>query len=88
MDSDELVDLAAEVGTRQEFIDFLQALSNNLIKHSEDWENTTIETYLDGIRRWTISAENYYKNFDIPIDCDFPSWRLFAEILLAASVYE
>ena len=88
MDGDALVDVAAGISSREEFIQFLSELSANLASHGDEWENGSLELFLGAMKRFTERADGYYQDIGEAIDCDKPSWRLFADILLAAKVYE
>ncbi len=88
MDGDKLVDVAATINNRNEFIKFLDELTKNLSSHGSEWENGSLDLFLEAMKRFTESAEGYYQNIGESVDCNRPSWRLFADILLAAKVYE
>ena len=66
---------------------FVDALKNDLIQNPEDWENPNLERYLDALSAWIFSMEQLYINLDreVPIK---PNWKSFAEMLLAAKIYE
>lgn len=67
--------LYEKIKTRSDFEFFLKELIKNL--QQEDWDNNTLPLYLEGLYGYNFDSEN-----------DPPSWKLFAEILLAARVYE
>lgn len=37
---------------------------------------------------WTEDADGYYQNISVSNSIDTPSWRLFADMLLAVTMYE
>ncbi len=47
-----------------------------------------MDAYLIAIASWLRDAEGYYANTDSPIDSGAPSWKLFADALSAARIYE
>ena len=79
MDGDALVDVAAWINNREEFIQFLSELSANLGSHSDEWENGSLELFLGAMKRFTERADGYYQNIGEAVNCEQPSWRLFAE---------
>jgi hypothetical protein len=87
-DASDLHEMAEAVASRDDFVRFLQELIANLRNHPEEWENTTLDQYLDAVYGAAMDIDGYYKNFGINLDANVPSWRVFAEILLTARVYE
>lgn len=89
MNGDDLVDVAEVVATRDQFIEFLKELEVNLIECRSEWENHDIQSFIGGLRRFLASSDGYYRNFGLEVvDASQPSWRLFADAMLAAKVYE
>lgn len=85
---DELFKKAEQCKTRADFIEFVVALIGDLRQNPEDWENDTLENYLEALYGYSMDIDGYYKNFDIDVDADVASWRVFAEILVSATLYE
>ncbi len=79
--------LANAVNTRQDFMEFLDALCEELPLAPDHWSNTTLEEYLEAARAWTSSFDGYFLNRGESVPSE-PSWRLFAMILAAARMYE
>jgi hypothetical protein len=73
------------VGTREAFARFLSAVLADFRSTGEaEWENGTLDRFLDG-----LSAFAAARVVEAPEpDQDQASWRLFAEILRAATGYE
>ena len=65
------------ISSQQDFIDFIKFLQKDFKNNPDDWENDDILNFLSGMEGYT---------FDKKIE--HPSWKDFAEILLAARVYE
>ena len=84
---DELVDYAKKITSTEEFEYFLKCLSHDYTKNQGDWENSDLLSYLDALSRYVPVMENYYQNIGENIKVE-ATWRMVAEILLAASVYE
>ncbi|MFN4364394.1 hypothetical protein [Chryseobacterium hispalense] len=76
-----------EIKTKQDFIDFVEVLTIDLEKKSEEWTNKNLHEYLEGIASWTEDMDGYYINNNLPIP-ENVNWKLFANILLAAKMYE
>lgn len=60
-----------------DFIAFLSLLNENISNKPDEWENTTVKSYLNGAYGFCTDSK-FEEN----------SWKVFAEILLAARVYE
>lgn len=88
VNSNDICDVAARIETRSDFIKFLRLLEINAAFHSRDWENDTLATFVAAMGNWTNDCDGYFKNMGQEVCPDTPTWKLFAEILLAAKVYE
>src|ERR1017187_1878661 len=103
MDNDEFAKFRDRLDSKETFLAFLAALrrdwelsrveeashpSSPFGPDARGWENPELGKYLDAMASWLESAENYYRNIGQQMDPSVPSWRLFADILLAAKVYE
>ena len=62
-------------------------LIDDLKENRNEWENNTLETYLEAIVRCTEDLDGYYINrkLTIPQNID---WKVFANILVSAKMYE
>jgi hypothetical protein len=85
---DALVEAAERVSSREEFAAFVKALATNCARHPDEWDNSTLDAFVQGLAGFVEDVEGYYANSRADINCDLPSWRVFAEMLLAARVYE
>lgn len=74
------------IKSRQDFVDFIQALINDKEAVSE-CINTDTTSYLETIAAFTSSIQNVYANYG-EVFVDEPSWSLFATLLEAAMIYE
>lgn len=79
--------LAESVDTRQSFAAFVAELSRDVSARASDLENNTLDRYLDALAAWTKDMDGHFANRGdaMPIQ---PSWRLIAQMLLAARHYE
>lgn len=74
--------------TKKEFIQFIENLRLDFIQNKEQWENKTIEDYLEAISRYTEDINEYYKNTNQDIDLKEIDWKVFSDILKGSSMYE
>lgn len=84
------MDLKKKVDTvtsRDDFAAFVDALRNDLNMHPDDWENPTLDRFLEALSAWVRDSEGYYKGNNLPAP-ESPSWKNFAEMMLAAKYYE
>jgi len=73
--------------TRQDFIQFIENLKTDFIENKE-WENNTIEDYLEAISRYVEDIDGYYKNTNQSVALEKIDWKVFADILKGSSIYE
>jgi hypothetical protein len=59
----------------------------DLEAHPGEWENATLERFLDALSRSLNGLPQLYRNFGETFP-DPPTWKLFAEALVMATVYE
>lgn len=75
------------VRTREDLSGFVLALRNDLRTNPNDWENDSLERFLEAFAAWCIDLAGYFKNQGEAVP-NQPDWRLVAQMLLAASTYE
>jgi hypothetical protein len=77
------------INSKDDFLRFMNMLTSDFRNNGASWENKTLPDYLDAIERWTESIEHYYINNGIKgVDINNVNWRVFADILLSATIYE
>jgi hypothetical protein len=77
------------IKSKDDFLVFMDALLRNYRSAPQTWENRSLDDYLDAIARWVESIEWYYKNNEIKdVDLASMNWRVMADILMAAKLYE
>ncbi len=74
--------------TRTEFIEFLKEFRKDLEENKSNWENRSLENFLEAMEAYTKDVQGYYDNMKMDIDADKPTWENFKTILQGASVYE
>jgi hypothetical protein len=83
----ELHERIEQIKSKEDLADFVSALKLDLETHPLEWENPTLGRFLNAMERWIASMDNYYKNTGQP-PVEIPTWRTFADILLASKMYE
>lgn len=75
----------SSVGTRDDFAAFVEAVLADLrAGGADEWENGTLERFLDG-----LAAASYARVVDRDGDVqEVAEWKLFAELVAAATGYE
>jgi hypothetical protein len=83
----ELHDLADRVQSRQDLVEFIEALRRDLEKNGDAWENATLDRYLEALAAWTAEMDGYFRNQGRGAPTE-PTWQLAAAMLGAARIYE
>ncbi len=78
---------AQEPMTRGDFEAFLKEFADSLATDPTSWTNASLDQFLDGVSGWLADMDGYFANRGEPVPSE-PSWRLFAQALLAGRVYE
>ncbi len=87
MVGDDLFDFAKTVKSRDDFVKFVGYLNKDYQQKRGEWQNKTLEQFLDGLAGFANDMKGYYKNMGEEVDVEKISWRMTAEMLLAATVY-
>ena len=74
--------------SKADFNLFLEQMLKEIQSGRGEWENNTLDRFLEAMLAWSNDADGYYKNFNLEIDHQVASWRVFADLLAAARVYE
>lgn len=77
-----------EVTNRESFSEFLNLLHADFQENGRNWENNRLELFLEALQRYSEDLDGYYQNMHPDLDPDKATWRVFADILLGAIVYE
>lgn len=76
-----------QVRSKADFLAFLEALQASLKDNPDQWENPTLERYLEALAAWVDASDNSYRNRGEPVPTDI-NWRFMAEAFLAGQMYE
>ena len=79
--------MASNIKSREDFLLFLEKFIESF-KSEKNWENNNLESFLEGMLSWVEDADGYYENINQMEVLSNPSWRLFADILIASTMYE
>ncbi|WFU84901.1 hypothetical protein QA645_19810 [Bradyrhizobium sp. CIAT3101] len=83
----DLSKLAESVSSRSDFVIFVDALRRDLLANRGEWENDTLERFLEALSGWVQGMDGYYRNQQLPTPTT-PGWKNLAEMMLAAKFYE
>jgi len=85
--STNLIELSRQVDSLESLAKFVAALQADLLARPDEWENADLARYLEAMSGWIADMDGYYRNSGEPFDGS-PSWSIFADMLLAAKIYE
>ena len=81
-----------KVEDRASFVKFLHLFREELKSHPEKWENKTLDDFLATMATYTEEIDGYYEYLKGKtgenVEANIPSWRVFADIMRGARVYE
>jgi hypothetical protein len=83
----ELHDLVDQVQTRHDLVGFIQTLHRDLATNGSEWENPTLDRFLEALAAWTEDMDGYFRNRGQKVPSE-PTWQLIADMLHAAHLYE
>lgn len=84
----DIYDYASSIETKQEFDKFLEMLYEDFIRNRDKWENNTLERFLEALSTISRDYQNVLNGDNLIVSADKPTWKMFANILLGAIVYE
>ena len=76
------------VASREDFAAFVDRLRADLAVCPDEWENPTLERFLEALSAYARDVPRYIRNVGSVIDPERPSWQLFALTFAGARVYE
>lgn len=74
-----------EISDKKDFLAFLDELNSSFLKNSEEWENRTIDEFLNAMQSW---IEDYSSSEFNDIDWGKVDYSLLARILYMGKIYE
>ena len=82
-----LAERAQAVQTREDLVAFIKALQADHGTNRNGWEIANLESFLSAMAAWTEDMEGFYSNMGQDIS-KMPPWKILADILMAARIYE
>jgi len=79
--------LPNDVVTSDDLARFISQLAEQADAGYCDWENPTLPRFLEAMAAWAEDIESYYRLHGIDMSQE-SKWRLFADLLMAATMYE
>ena len=77
-----------KVTDRKSFVKFIELLHVDLHTNPTEWENKTLEEFLEAMTRYAEDIQGYYDNTNQAVNADEASWQLFADIFKGSTMYE
>jgi hypothetical protein len=75
------------VHSRTDLAAYVEKLSRAATAEADDWENPSLERYLDALSGFIGDMDGYFLNRGEPVP-DQPDWAMIAKMLRAACFYE
>ncbi len=82
-----LVERAQEVRTREDLEVFVLELGADLQANPSEWTNPNLGSFLEAMAAWISDMEAYYQNTGQEYS-DLSPWKVVADMLMAARIYE
>jgi hypothetical protein len=80
-----------KVTDRQSFVKFLELLSEDLRGNKSEWQNKTLEDFIEAMSRYAEDIQGFYDNTRKSgevTNADVASWQTFSDIFKGARIYE
>ena len=82
-----LAEVARTVQTRADLAAFITQLKADFDANRGDWQNTNLSSFLEAMAAWIEDMNGYYQNAGEKVS-ELPPWRILADVLIAARMYE
>ncbi len=79
--------LQAKITDKASLLELCHELCSDLERNPDNWENHTLEQFLEAMTGWIQDMDGYYKNIGAEIPKEL-SWKILGDILTAAKDYE
>jgi len=75
------------ISSKEDFIKYVHLLSDDYKENHGNWENASVDKYLDALAAWAGDMEGYYEFWkkDAPKNVN---WSVIWDLLIAARDYE
>ncbi|WP_289136480.1 hypothetical protein [uncultured Brevibacillus sp.] len=78
----DLFEKCNNVDSKNDLIQFIKALRHDLLVNPDEWENQTLDGFLEAMESWMEDT------MDIGFLAEQPEWKSFAAILYMGKIYE
>ncbi|MGN6111299.1 MAG: DUF7660 family protein [Kofleriaceae bacterium] len=78
---------ARSVQTRGDLVAFVAALQADLVSNPEDWTNADLAAFLEAMAAGLQDSDGYYRNTEQNLS-GLPPWKILADALMGARIYE
>ena len=75
------------ITSKADFVNFVRSLKESFKEDPYSWQNDTLESFLGALEGFADDIDGYYLNRGENLP-EKPTWRMFAEILDAARIYD
>jgi len=75
------------VNDKKSFANFVLKLCADLRENPRLWENQDLGKFLEALGAWIEDMDGYYENMGVEMPRN-ANWKIFADALMAARVYE
>ncbi|WP_323637079.1 hypothetical protein [Pectobacterium polaris] len=75
------------ISSKNDLVKLISALARDFKENPDEWENKDLSSYLEAVSSWIEDMDGYYENTNQPLPKD-TNWKIFADILVAAKIYE
>ncbi|AIU90606.1 hypothetical protein ABRP70_05460 [Pectobacterium odoriferum] len=82
-----MLDEFLPISSKDDLVKLISALARDFKENPDEWENKDLSSYLEAVASWIEDMDGYYENTNQPLPKD-TNWKVFADILMAAKVYE
>ncbi|MGR6001304.1 DUF7660 family protein [Bacillus cereus] len=83
----DVYELISDVDSKEKLLELLFHLQKDFKENQDEWENITLEDYLESMEAWVNDCEGSYQNRGEEMPKNI-SWGFIAQVLLAAAHYE
>lgn len=83
----ELCKSVFKINSREDLANFISELKIDLNQNNSEWENPSLERFLEAMQGFVVNLDGWEKNCNIDTT-KMTSWQLVGHLLLAAKMYE
>lgn len=84
----DIVQKTGSVNSQESMAKFVFDLAKDCSENKDHWVNGDLESFLYSLSAWIEDMDGYYQNTGQPYDEYNVSWKNFADMLAASTIYE